>query len=68
MHRPTCPVPLSRLALVAALAINASSALGQTQPQNPSAQEQLLQRIDLLARELERVKAELQQLKQAQPT
>lgn len=68
MHRPTCPVPLSRLALVAALAINASSALGQTQPQNPSAQEQLLQRIDLLARELERVKAELQQIKQAQPT
>lgn len=53
----------STLALAAALALGAPAVFAQTQ--SPS-QEQLLQRVELLARELERVKAELQQLKQAQ--
>ncbi|MDG0832566.1 hypothetical protein EXH51_07415 [Pelomonas saccharophila] len=54
---------MSRLALAAALALGAPAAFAQSQ--SPT-QEQLLQRVELLARELERVKAELQQLRQAQ--
>lgn len=55
--------PLSRLAVAAALTLGASTAFAQTQAPT---QEQLLQRVELLARELERVKAELQQIKQTQ--
>lgn len=63
MSRHLPAAPLSRLALAAALTLGAATAFAQTQPPN---QEALLQRVELLARELERVKAELQQLRQAQ--
>ena len=61
MNRPTLPSAPSRLALAAALALGAPAAFAQT----ATTQEQLLQRVVQLARELDGVKAELQQRKDA---
>ncbi len=61
---------VTRVALAAALALGAATSFAQSAPAPaaPSAvtQQQLLERVDALARELEQVKAQLQAMKAAQ--
>jgi hypothetical protein len=53
---------MTRLALAASLAFGATAATAQTVP----LQEQLLQKVEALTQELERVKAQLQQMQAVQ--